>query len=107
MEHYYDEEIEKVEKVGANLNEKYQYILRRMNLDAPMCTKNRELLTAWHDEVIHRYHQIGFAAECDITPALAGLAPPKIEIVGRLSDHEFDFDKKKWEVLKSRENGKG
>ena len=102
MQHLYDEEIEKMEKVGANLNEKYQYVLSKMDLDAPMCKRNRELLTAWHDEVMNRYAQIGFAVECDITPALAGLAPPTIEIIGRTEDHEFDFEKKKWEVLKSR-----
>lgn len=105
MQHFYDEELKKIDKVGANLNEKYQYILRRMDLDAPMSSKNRQLLTVWHDEVIARYQQIGFAAECDITPALAGLAPPIVEILGRVEDHEFDFEKKSWEVKKSRGEG--
>ncbi len=105
MQHLYDEDQERIQKVGINLNQKYQYILRRMD-ETPMSKKNRQLLTAWHDEVIHRYQEIGWVAECDITPALAGLAPPTIEIVGRVENHEFDFDKKKWEVLKSRANDK-
>jgi hypothetical protein len=105
MEHVYDEEQDKIRLVGQNLQNKYNYILGKMDFENPMAKRNRDLLAVWHDEVIHRYHQIGFIVECDITPVLAGIGTPTIDIVDRVNrNHEFDFEKKGWEVDKHRED---
>ena len=100
----YDEDTEKIRKVGIVLQKKWNFIAQRLD-PWPYTEKNRKMIDLWHDEVVKHYEEIGFVAEVDVTPAYAKLSPPVISIVKRIRHHEFDFDKKIWEVKKSKEQG--
>lgn len=101
---YYDEDAERVRKVGIDLNQKWNFVARR--LDNPLGSKvQQQMIQVWHDEAVNRYREAGFIVEVDITPALAGISPPTIAVVGKTEDKPFDHDKKAWEVRRSRSQG--
>jgi hypothetical protein len=111
MPNLYDEDQRRIYKVGQDLQEKWNYVAARLDIDPLLkrplihSKKNGKMFALWHEEAIKRYRDIGFIAEIDITPALAGESPPVISIVDRVEPLVFDFDKKAWEVKKSREKG--
>lgn len=53
---------------------------------------------------VDAFQKIGFLVQVDPTPLIAN-GEPSITIMGRLSESEFDYDRKKWEVLKARDKG--
>lgn len=102
---YYDEEQEKIREVGQDLNNKWRFVVSKLP-DIPMANDTaRRMVERWHSEAVQRYQEIGFIAEVDITPALAGVGTPVISIVSRTEKHAFDHDKKAWEINKSRSQG--
>lgn len=102
---YYDEDAEKVRRVGTDLNNKWNYLARK--LDAlPLNNKiQTQMIQVWHDEAVNRFADAGFVVEVDVTPALAGLAPPTVSVVGKTDVAEFDHEKKAYEIKRSRDIG--
>lgn len=102
---YYDEDAEKVRRVGTDLNNKWNYLARKLD---PLPLNNKiqtQMIQVWHDEAINRFADAGFVVEVDVTPALAGLAPPVVSVVGKTEVSAFDYDKKAHEIKTSREQG--
>lgn len=102
---YYDEDAEKVRKVGTDLNNKWNYLARKLDPLPLNNSVHRQMIQVWHDEAVNRFAEAGFVVEVDVTPALAGLAPPTVSVVGKTEVKAFDFDKKAHEIKKSREIG--
>jgi len=50
-----------------------------------------------HKELLGRLQDIGFEADVDVTPVLAGL-PATVAIVNRIEDQEFDIEKRQHEL---------
>lgn len=102
---YYDEDAEKVRRVGTDLNNKWNYLARKLD-PLPLNSKvQTQMIQVWHDEAVNRFADAGFIVEVDVTPALAGLAPPTVSVVGKTEKQAFDHDKKAHEIKKSREIG--
>lgn len=102
----YDEEAAKIKEVGVDLNKKWQWLAKRLPPLPLQNEKARQAIQIWHDEAVARYHDAGWIVEVDITPALSGLMAPTVSVVDRVQKISgFDFDKKQYEVRKSRERG--
>lgn len=54
------------------------------------------------NEVQNRFAEIGFKVEANVDAETGYFT---FDITGRISNHEFDYDKKIWEVKKSKETG--
>lgn len=64
-----------------------------------------ENLYALETEIRERLQMIGFEAIVDVTPSFEQ-KPIEVVVTARIDKkHEFDFDKKKFEVIKSRKEG--
>ena len=98
----YDSELPKIGKVSQDLNQKWNFLARR--LDGATGAKLIEALNIFSQEVTGRFQEIGFIAEVDVAPVYMNM-PPSITIVDRLIKTEFDYEKKGWEVKKSRAEG--
>ena len=50
-----------------------------------------------HKELLGRLQDIGFIADVDVTPVLAGL-PATVAIVDRVDAQDFDIEKRQYEL---------
>lgn len=60
-------------------------------------TANGENLSQLHRELIGRLEDIGFLAEVDVTPVLAGM-PVSVSILDRIDSQVFDLEKRQHEL---------
>jgi hypothetical protein len=108
MANLYDEDRLKLKQIGQDLNVKWDYVVRKIiGLDLnPLASKHaQQMIQLWHDEAVKRYGEAGWEVEVDVTPALAGVGVPIVNVVNRLERHHFDHDKYGWEIKKSKAQG--
>jgi len=60
-------------------------------------TASGENLALLHKELLGRLQDIGFIADVDVTPVLAGL-PATVAIVDRVDAQDFDIEKRQYEL---------
>jgi hypothetical protein len=90
----YDHEIRQIGKIWHQLQEKY-----RLKPNTPANLDSLE------SEAKHRFFEAGFRVELEFD-INEGYPQPILEIVGRVNPAPaFDYEKKVWEVQKSREKG--
>lgn len=89
----YDEEQKKIRATVAQTQMKYH--------DRPFTYAN---LHEMHKELTGKLNDLGFDVTVDVTP-LFEYKPVDVVINSRLSGEEFDHDKKRDEILKSRKQG--
>lgn len=98
----YDSELPKIGKVSQDLNQKWQYLAKRLE-GTRDGKKLVDALNIFSDEVRGRFHQIGLIAEVDVGPCYLD-QPPVITIVDRVVKQEFDHEKMGWEIQKDIRN---
>lgn len=98
----YDEEYKQIEKLGVNIQSRWREVGRTIDIaNSKETAKKCNEFAKW---VEGEFEKLGFIALVDTTPIYAD-RPPTISLVSRMEDHEFDHEKKKREVEKSRERG--
>ena len=55
-----------------------------------------------HKELLGRLQDIGFEADVDVTPVLAGM-PATVAIVNRIEEKDFDIEKRQHELRQMAE----
>lgn len=88
----YEDEVEKILKIHTLLESKYHF---RPN--------NLATLHELADEVKTRFLEAGLIVNVDITPAMVGVGPPDIAIVGRVDTSGPDHDKLRHQITKRYE----
>lgn len=102
MVNLYDEELPKIGKVAFEMNKLWKESARR--IDLADLKKTSKILGEWHSRVEDEFYKIGFIVEVDVTPIWAA-RPPEIRIADRVKKEEFDHEKHRAEIIKSREQG--
>lgn len=65
-------------------------------------TASGENLALFHKELLGRLQDIGFEADVDVTPVLAGL-PATVAITNRIESTDFDIEKRQHELQTMRD----
>ena len=65
-------------------------------------TASGENLALLHKELLGRLQDIGFEADVDVTPVLAGM-PATVAIVNRIEEKDFDIEKRQHELRQMAE----
>lgn len=99
----YDEEQLKIYKRGIQVQRRWREIARTIEITNLKDTSKK--LNEFHKYAVGEFEKLGFIAEVDVTPIWAD-KPPTISIIGRTEYHEFDHDRKRYEVRKAKEEGR-
>jgi len=85
-------------------------VYREMNARFMRKSPTKQNLSELQSWATDAFFKIGLVAKVDVVEPLLGVGPPTVEIIGHVPGHEFhehglDHDRKKIEVLASRERG--